>query len=160
MWKTIEHILMSPNATVILVFIVFIVIVAVALSKTGLLNIHTKAVEIGATNKEREIIRRQIEWVKRHCEGMEGKLPKSEDYNTWRGRYIAEKVYDEYVEWITLNHLTTEKEDIEIRQDRIVGLVNSLTEKKEFKTKKFEEILREDTKIAIEKLVQIRNIYK
>ena len=73
---------------------------------------------------------------------------------------IAEMVYDEYVEWITFNHLSTSSAYIEIKQDKIVNLVHSLTQNPAFHTKEFEDQLREDTKQSIEKLVQIRGVYK
>ena len=160
MWETIRDVLMSPNVTVILVFLAFVFVLAIVLSKTGLLNIHTNVVQIGAAIQERNIIRQQIEWVKLHCEGMESQLPKAEGYNTWRGRYIAERVFDEYVSWITFNHLSTDSTYVEIKQDRIVNLVESLVEREEFKTKEFEKMLRDDTREALEKLVQIREVYK
>lgn len=160
MWNTIRDVLMSPNATIILVFALFVIVIGLILSKTGLLNIHTKFVQIGAADKERNVIRQQVEWIRLHCESMESQLPRSEGYNPWRGRYIAERVYDEYVDWITFNHLTTERSYVEIKQDKIVNLVHSLVEKDEFRTREFDELLRKDTKEAIEKLVQIRDVYK
>lgn len=160
MWETIRDVLMSPNVTVILVFLAFVFILAIVLSKTGLLNIHTNVVQIGAAIQERNIIRQQIEWVKLHCEGMESQLPKPEGYDTWRGRYILERVYDEYVTWITFNHISTDSTYVEIKQDRIVNLVESLVEREEFRTKEFEKTLRDDTREALEKLVQIREVYK
>lgn len=160
MWETIRDVLMSPNVTVILVFLAFVFVLAIVLSKTGLLNIHTNVVQIGAAMQERNIIRQQIEWVKLHCEGMESQLPKPEGYDTWRGRYILECVYDEYVTWITFNHLSTDSAYVEIKQDRIVNLVESLVEREEFRTKEFEKTLRDDTREALEKLVQIREVYK
>ena len=160
MWETIRDVLMSPNVTVILVFLAFVFVLAIVLSKTGLLNIHTNVVQIGAAIQERNIIRQQIEWVKLHCEGMESQLPKPEGYDTWRGRYILERVYDEYVTWITFNHISTDSTYVEIKQDRIVNLVESLVEREEFKTKEFEKMLRDDTREAIEKLVQIREVYR
>lgn len=160
MWETIRDVLMSPNVTVILVFLAFVFVLTIVLSKTGLLNIHTNVVQIGAAIQERNIIRQQIEWVKLHCEGMESQLPKPEGYDTWRGRYILERVYDEYVTWITFNHLSTDSTYVEIKQDRIVNLVESLVEREEFRTKEFEKMLRDDTRDALEKLVQIREVYK
>jgi len=160
MWQTIEHLLMSPNATIILVFLAFAIIIGLVLSKTGLLNIHTDTVSLGAANKEREIIRQQVEWVRLHCEGAESAMKKPEEYDSWKGKYIAEMVYDEYVEWITFNHLSTSSAYIEIKQDKIVNLVHSLTQNPAFHTKEFEDQLREDTKQSIEKLVQIRGVYK
>lgn len=160
MWQTIREISMSPNITIILSFGMAVVLIAVILSKTGLLNIHTKNVQIGAADVEREVIRQQVQWIRLHCEGLESKLERPPDYNQWRGKYIAERVFDEYVEWITFNHLSTDSAYVEIKQDKIVSLVGSLVEKEEFRTQEFEEMLKKDTKEAIGKLVQIRKVYK
>lgn len=160
MWRAIEHVLTSPNATFILLFVVFILVVGWILSKTGLLNIHTKAVTIGAANKEREVIRQQVEWIKYHYDGLEASLPKPKDYDEWRGKFITEKVYDEYVDWITFNHISTSDSYVEVKQDKIVNLVRKYTVKEEFKSKEFEDMLRKDVKECIERLVQIRELYE
>ena len=70
MWDTIREIAMSPNITIILSFAMAVFLIAVLLSKTGLLNIHTKVVQIGAADTEREVIRQQVQWIRSHCEGM------------------------------------------------------------------------------------------
>ena len=160
MWDAIRDVLTSTNATMILLFLMSVILIGVALFKTGLLNVHTKNVQIGASDKERSIIRNQIEWVKLHCEGLEGTIEKPENYNTWRGRYVAERVYDKYVDWITFNHISTSPTYIEVKQDQIVSLVNSLTDNPCFKTEEFERMLRQDTKDTIIKLVQIREVYE
>lgn len=160
MWKEIGQILMSPNATIILCFLVFFVLIGAVLSKTGLLNIKTDTLQIGAATRERDILRNQIEWIKLHCEAMESELPKPEGYDQWRGKYITERVYDEYVDWITFNHLSTSSSYVSIKQDRLIALVKKLTVKDIYKSPDFEEYLRNDTRECIEKLVQIRAIYK
>lgn len=160
MWESIEHMLLSPNATVILVFLAFVVIVGLVLSKTGLLNVHTENIQIGAADKERDIIRQQIEWIHLHCEAFEANMPKPDDYDAWRGKYIAERVYDECVNWITFNHITSSPAYIEIKQDNVVGLVRKYVRNDFFKTQEFDTLLREDVKQAVEKLIQIRKVYK
>ena len=160
MWEAIRDVLLSPNVTIILCFVVFVLLLGVVLSKTGLLKIHTNALEIGAADRERNIIRQQLEWIRLHLEGLESTMPKPPRYDEWRGKYIVSAVFEEYVAWITLNHLNTSTAYIEIKQDRIVSLVHSLTFKEEFRSDEFDEFLRKTTKENIEKLVQIRSVYK
>lgn len=159
MWEAIEHVLLSPNVTVILLFFAFVVIIAVGLSKTGILNIHTQNIQIGAADKERDIIRQQIEWIRLHCEGAEATLEKPEGYNEWLGKYIAERVYDEYVDWITFNHINASPAYIEIKQDKIINIIHKFAIKDEFRSPEFDEKLKEDIKFTIEKLIQIRKMY-
>ena len=160
MWQAIRDVILSPNVTILCTFIIFILIVAVVLSKTGLLTIHTEAVSIGAVSRERDVIRQQIEWARMHFSELEHSMTKPELYDEYRGKYVAERVYDEYVDWIMFNHFSKSPAYIEIKQDKIVALVRSLTVNDYFHTEEFEQFLREDTRKCIEKLIQIRNVYK
>ena len=160
MWEVIRDVILSPNVTIVVCFCIFILLLAVALSKTGFLTIHTEAVSLGAVSKERDVIRQQIEWARMHFYELEHSMAKPNLYDEWRGRYVAERVYDEYVEWIMFNHFSKSPAYIEIKQDKIVSLVKSLTVLDYFHSEEFEQFLREDTKKCIEKLIQIRNVYK
>lgn len=162
MWQAITDIMTSQNAIPTILICFFIILLGAVLVRNGLLSVKTKYVQFGVVVRanEREIIRRQMEWIKIHLEGLEGILPKDENYDVYRGKFILEKVFDEYMEWITFNSISTDEEYVTSKQDIIVSLVLSLTDKKEFRTKKFKEFLEEDTKNSIEKLVQIRHIYK
>lgn len=159
MWETIEHVLLSPNVTIILLFLAFIAIGVVFLTKTGILNIHTQNIQIGAADRERDIIRQQIEWIRLHFEGAEATLEKPEGYNEWLGKYIAERVYDEYVDWITFNHINASPAYIEIKQDKIINIIHKYATLDVFRSEEFDERLKEDVKFTIEKLIQIRKMY-
>lgn len=160
MYETVEHILVSSNAAIVLIFLAFIAVIAVILAKKGILNIHTSAVQLGAADQERDIIRQQLEWVRVHLEGVESSMAKPEGYNQWLGKYVVEAVYDEYVDWITFNHINASPAYVEIKQDKLVSLIRKLVIKDEFRTKEFEDKIREDTQLCIEKLIQIRKVYK
>lgn len=159
MWEAIGEILTSPNATIVLCFLVLFVILFAFLGKSGLLSITTNKVQLGAANKEREIIRQQVEWIRLHCEAFESKMEKPDDYDEWRGKYIVECVCDEYVEWVTFNHISTSSSYVSIKQERIVALVASLTSNDMFHSSEFEQWLRDDVKECIGRLVQIRETY-
>lgn len=162
MWQAITDILTSQNAIPTILICFFIILLGVVLVRNGLLSIKTKYVQFGVVVREdeREIIRRQMEWIKIHLDGLEGTLPQDENYDVYRGKFILEKVFDEYMEWITFNSMSMDSEYVASKQDIIVSLVWSLTDKKEFRTKKFKEFLEEDTKNSIGKLIQIRHIYQ
>lgn len=160
MWIAIRDVLLSSNVTLILCFICFILLVGIILSKTGLMQIHTSAVEIGAADRERNIIRQQTEYIKMHYEAMENTMDKPAGYDSWRGKCIMQAVCCEFIDWITLNHLTTAPAFVEIKQDRVVAIIHGLAEKQEFTNPEFDEFVRQDVKECIGKLVQIRNYYK
>lgn len=160
MWEAIQAVLTSQGAPYFLVTLLVIVIIFAGLIKHGYIRIESKAVSITTEDKERAIIRNQTEWVKIHLEGLEKSMPKPEGYNYWRGKYVVEAVFDEYVKIITYNHVTTNQAYIDVKSDTMVSLVHSLTEKPEFHSKEFEDFLREDTKACITELVQLRELYK
>lgn len=160
MWVAIRDVLLSPNVTLILCFVLLILFVGILMSKTGLMQIHTQAVEIGAADRERNIIRQQTEYIKMHYEAMENTMDKPIDYDPWRGRCIVQAVCSEFVDWITMNHLTTSPTFVEIKQDRVVYIIHSLSVKREFTSPEFDEFIRQDVKECITKLVQIRTAYK
>lgn len=160
MWGAIRDVALSPNLTIILVFVIILIVIGITISHSGLLQVHTNAVEISVADRERNILRQQIEYIKLHHEGLESSIPKPKGYDAWRGKCIVNAVVTEYIEWITLNHLTNVAPYVEIKQDRIISIVHSLTIKDEYHSEEFEEFIRQDVKNCISKLVQIRNIYK
>jgi hypothetical protein len=160
MWETISNVLTSPNAFVVLIFLAFVAVILYILVKSGVLKISTSAVQLGSGDIERNIIRQQLDYVSLHLNGLEAKLDKPEDYNEYLGKLIIEKVFDEYVNWITFNHINKSPAYVEIKQERVVSLIRQYTIKEEFRSEEFEQMIREDTKNVIEALINIREIYK
>lgn len=158
-WEKLAEILLSPNAVFVLVFLLITVIIFAVLGKKGILSFDIKGVKLNSREMERTIIRQQSEWAKLYCDGMEAKIPHPEGYNIWRSRYILECVYDEIMTWVTYNHITTNESYIEIKQNKLIFLINSLTEKKEYHSEEFNSMIKKETKFIIEKLVQIRELY-
>ncbi len=160
MWETISNILTSPNAFVVLIFLAFVAVILFILVKSGVLKISTSAVQLGSGDIERNIIRQQLDYVSLHLNGLEAKLDKPDDYNEYLGKLIIEKVFDEYVNWITFNHINKSPAYVEIKQERVVSLIRQYTIKDEFRSEEFEELIRKDTKEVIEALIRIREVYK
>ena len=160
MWEAISNMLTSSNAVSILLFLGVCIIGAFVLIKTNMLQIHTQSVRIGAIDVERNIMRQQLDFVRHHLLALESNLKKPEDYNDYLGKYIVEVIYDEYVNWITFNHINASDKYIGVKQNKIVDIVSQYTVKDEFKSDEFLEFLRKDTKDTILELIQIREIYK
>ena len=159
MWETISNILTSGNAVFILVTILLLVVVLAILGKKGVLSFDIKGIKLSSREIERTIIRQQSEWAKLYCDSMEQKLPHPEGYDIWKSRYILECVYDEIMTWITYNHITTNESYVEIKQNKLVFLINSLTIKEDFHSDEFNDFVKKETKFIISKLVQIRELY-
>ena len=160
MWESIGDILTSSNAPIVIAFLLFMGVMAWAMAKKGLFNIHTDAVTIGARDSERRVMRMQMEWIAQHLAGLEANIKKDETYDYYRGKYVIERIYDYYVDRITQNHITNTAEYIEICQSNILAIVDALTEKPEYKEEDFKQMLEDDTKICIKALVQIRKVYQ
>lgn len=160
MWESISNVLTSTNAVAVLTFLCVCIIGGVVLVKTNLLQIHTDSIRLGAMDTERNIIRQQQDYVRLHLKSIENDLEKPEGYNEWLGRFIVMRVYAEYVEWISFNHLSKSEAYIKVKQNKLVDLINQYTYKEEFKTEDFIEFIRKDTRQMILDLIQIREVYK
>lgn len=157
--ENLTRILTSSNAVPILITLVVIILIIAILSKKGLLTFDIKGIKLGQSELERTIIRNQSEWAKLYCDSMEPRLPHPEGYDIWKSKYILECVYDEILTWITYNHITTNDSYIEIKQNKLIFLITSLTVKKDYQTEEFNDIIKKETKFIISKLVQIRELY-
>lgn len=158
-WEKIIDLLMSSNAVPVLFFFIVFILILAFLGKKGILSFDVKGIKLGSSETERTIIRQQSEWTKLYCDSMEPRLPHPEGYDIWKSRYILECVYDEIMTWITYNHITTNESYVEIKQNKLVFLINSLTTKDDFHAKEFNDLVKSETKFIIQKLVQIRELY-
>ena len=159
MWDAISSVLNGSNSVFVMMFIMILVIWFSVMAKNGFFRILIKGLKIGSEELERKIIRQQSDWVKLYLDGMEARLPHPEGYDTWRSKYILERIYDEILTWITYNHISTDEIYIGIKQNRVINLVNSLTIKKEYQTDEFRKIIKDEMAFVITKLVEIRKLY-
>ena len=164
MWDAIREILTSSNAVGVLLILGFIllvlIIVAIVLVKGNYFQVHTQAVSIGYQEKERNIIRQQLNSVWLHLEEVEANLPKDETYDAQLGQRIILEVYKEYTDWISFNHLTKSEGYIRLKQNALVSLVNKLTVNERYKGEDFKEYIKRDTKETIYELINIREVFK
>lgn len=161
MWEVIGKVLTSSNAITVLVFVVIVMIVLAILAKMHVITIWTNTVKIGGDERERNIIRHQVEWARVYIMSIETKIATMKsDYDEYFAKYILERIYDEVVDWITFNHLNLSSAYIEIKQEKICALVYSLNVEERFKTKEFKQEMYDRTRVIIERLVQIREVFK
>lgn len=164
MWEAISNILTSSNALQTIISILILVAIIVIMIKTGMLHIKTAHVNIGMSDrdKERTIIREQCDWVHIYLEGLQGKISLMTPelrYGGFFTKYILEVVYDEIVKWITFNHIEDTERYIAVKQDKIASLVYSMGIKNEFKTKEFNQRMKNWVEEVIHKLIEIRKLY-
>lgn len=160
MWEAISQVLTSANALEVLIFLAVIVIFAIVLVKRGTVAINTKHLRIGQAEKEREIIRRQVEAAHDFIMSIEGKINSdTSHYNGYFTKYILERVYDKVIEWVMFNHITDTPMYVQDKQDTVCNLVYTFDIGDDFKTPEFKKRMCNWTQELIAKLVQTRELY-
>lgn len=158
----LSDILTSNNGVALATLSIVVIIFAIIGAKHGLVNIKTKKCQIGtsASENERMIMKNQQEFVELAVEAFEKEIPKPDDYNVWRGKYILEKVLDEINRWIIYNHIQETNSYIEIHQEKVWVLVQSLTDNSVMSSKTFKKKVDENIERIIRRLVAIREEYE
>lgn len=159
MWEAISQVLTSGNAWQVIVFLVVIVIFGIVLVKSGTVAINTKHLRIGQAEKEREIIRRQVEAAHDFIMSIKGKIPEKPEYGGYFTKYILERVYDKVIEWVMFNHITDTPMYVQDKQATICNLVYTFGISEEYKTPEFKNRMCNWTAELITLLVRTREIY-
>lgn len=165
MWEAISSILISSNGLQTILAVLILVLVIIIMVKTGLLHVKTKHLHLGmsSSDKERTIIREQIDWAHTYLLGLEGKIKLvkngSPQYAGYLTKYVLEVVFDEVVKWITFNNVENSERYISVKADKVCSLVYAQEIGVEFRTKEFNERMKRWTKEVIEKLIEIRELY-
>jgi hypothetical protein len=160
MWKAISEVLTSGNALQVLIFLSVATILFVVLVKTGILAIKTKHLRIGQIEREREIIRRQVETAHNFIMSIEGKIyTEANQCNKYFTKYILERVYDKVIEWVMFNNISNSPMYVQDKQETICNLIYTFPIGEVFKTPEFKKRMQEWTAELIVRLVQTREIY-
>ncbi len=167
MWEAIGKVLTSTNALQTIIGVILICLIVVMMIKTGMIRIKTKHVQVGrsrsASDTERTIIREQCDFTHIYLQGLVGKIQKVTPdllYGGYFTKYILEVAYDEFVRWITFNHIEDSDEYISTKQKKICSLIYSMGVRDEFKTPEFNRRMCNWVEEIIRELVRIRRIYE
>lgn len=158
--QSIYGILTSSNALLIVCGILLILIILIKGIKEGYLRFNKAGINVGNADKERNIIRQQIEYAHTYLTSLENELEVSKSVDKWRVKYVIERVYDEVVDWISFNHITDKGDYIQIKQDKVWYLVQSFVYKPEFQSTEFRLYCDEAIRHIIVHLIKIRVLYK
>lgn len=168
MWESISNILTSPNALQTIVSIILILLIVVVMIKTGMIRIRTKHVQVGnariSSDTERKIIQEQCEFTRAYLNGLIGKITEACPdhklmYDGWFTRCILSDAYDEFVKWITQNHISDNKAYVSTKQNKICALIYSYPVRSVFKTPEFQTRMKNWVEEIIRELVRIRKVY-
>ena len=166
MWQAISSVLTSTNGLQTLIVLVIIILIVAVLAKVNILNINTKYLHFGmsSSDKERTIIREQIDWVHTYLRGLESKIrdvPADHQliYGGYFTKYILEVVFDEIVKWITFNNIENTERYVTVKQDKICSLIYAQNVREEYHSKEFNQCIRQWVEEIIKKLIEIRKLY-
>lgn len=167
MWEAISNILTSQNGVGIFVTSLVLLLLLALLAKLGILRIHTSHLHLGMSSQDRErtIIREQLDWVHTYLKGLEHKiclvaLEAKEQCNEYLLKYVLEIVFDEIITWVTLNNIENSDRYITIKQAKIGSLVYAERIPLCYRTSEFNKRLDNWIKEIIIKLVEIRKLYE
>lgn len=131
--------------------------VVVVLIFSGKLKLNIKGIKIGTDEKERLIIGRQTRYVDNELAAIASTLLKEHpDFDPWRTKYVCEKVLDEYVRAIYMNHITDTEGYIDDRYETNLAIVQKRVERDYFWSEEFKKFLKENTEKMVKKLYKIR----
>lgn len=164
MWEAILGILISPNALLVLIFLLIFVLILITLIATGNLKINTKAVYIGnKSEKERIIVSQQISQAYLYIMSLENKLitmvPGYDVDHDYRIKFTLEKAFNQVVQWITFNHIEDSIPYIHVKQREMLSVIYALHPTSPFKTPEFNERVMRWVEELIRMLLDIRNVY-
>jgi len=164
MWEAISKILTSNSGWQTLLSLLILVLIVSVMIKTGMLKIRTKHVNIGMSESDRErtIVREQINWTHKYLEGLQGKIRAMTPEMLYGGfftKYILEIIFDEIVNWITFNHIEDTERYISIKQKIISSLIYAQNIQSQFKTREFKERVDRWVEEVIKELINIRKLY-
>lgn len=159
MWEAIGQVLTSGNAWQTLIFLAFVSVFSIFLVRSGTVAVRTKHIRIGKADKEREIIRRQVEAAHGFIMGISGKIPPTTKYGGYFAKYILERVYDKVIEWVMFNHISDAPMYVKEKQESICNLVYTFGIGDEYKTPEFKRRMCDWTAELIAHLVRTREIY-
>ena len=161
MWEAIAEILTNSNALLVLIFAMIFASILIVLAATGMVRIDTGTFKMGADHKERDIIRQQIEWSHSYVMGLESRIKVDKSrYGGYKTRYILELCANEIVNWISFNHINPDSAYVSIKQEKMKSIIRSMDVDSTFTSKEFEKQVDKWVEEIINKLVEIREVYK
>ena len=167
---SIEKILVSANGVTILLLVFIGIAIFMLLGKAGYFSFKGKRVTIGRTENEvRSILLKQKEFVLQYCSYLTQNiifdLAKVNIEVTYVNTdYVVEKVVDEWLGWLFVNHVSNDQAYIELKTQqtklimlKAIGKVNPDLLQSEERVKYFDDICKRAT---IDIIKGVLSVYK
>lgn len=157
MWESVERLVQSGKGWFVLIIIALLIFAI----RQGYMKVKTEKVMIGKDfgERERAILKNQIEYAYRMCTGFINEIPRFDGFNEFQAKYIIELCYDELVKWIYFNHIETKNGYIENKQDIIWSIIQTNVSHKKLSSEQFRKQVNDKLAHIIEHLVFIREEY-
>lgn len=168
--ESVEKILTSANGVTILILIFIGGAIFMLLGKAGYFSFKGKNVTIGRTENEvRSILLKQKEFVLQYCsyltQNIISDLAKVDVEVTYVNTdYVVEKVVDEWLGWLFVNHITDDQAYIDLKTQqtklimlKAIGKVNPDLLQSENLMKYFDEICQRSTTDIIKGVLSVYN---
>ena len=93
--------------------------------------------------------------------GLESRIKVDKSrYGGYKTRYILELCANEIVNWISFNHINPDSAYVSIKQEKMKSIIRSMDVDPTFTSKEFEKQVDKWVEEIINKLVEIREVYK
>lgn len=157
MWDSALKIIQSGDSW----FLIIIALLTIMCVRQGLFRYRSEKILFGkdAGEAERMILKSQIEYAYRMCQGFANQIPRFEGFDDFRAKYIIELCYDEMIKWIYFNHIAAKDTYISQKQDIIWSIIQSNVAHKKLSSDQFKKQVDERVEHIIRYLVTIREEY-
>lgn len=143
----------SPWLYILTIAVLFVLV------RKGLLQIDTNVVKLGRTrDNERRILAQQISFINLRIEALSMEfIRKLPEVDKWHTKYVLNKIGDEFTRRASVNHISLDQIYLEDVYMTVIDMTRKRANHEYFYTKEFEDLVREQSKIIIEHLIDIRN---
>lgn len=127
------------------------------LTKKGLFDLDIKGIKLGASEKERNIVRMQLRFVNAAIEEKFNEIKRTQTWNIWEAKCIAHQVKDIFENSIMLNHITTDDAYVRTIQSEVWATIlrNEISDPY-YRSEEFSKIAKDFAKYVIENIYSIR----
>lgn len=129
MWEAIANVLSGSNAIIAVIAVLILVLIFGFYAKTGIIAIKRKGVSVGKCSPEfeRGIIRRQIEYVRAYCAGLEPQLEAifrkraffTEGAQAFYFKYLAGIISNVIEDWVLHNNFSQSPNYVEMKSEEL-----------------------------------------
>jgi hypothetical protein len=155
----------SNNFLILVGLIVLALLIITVLICTGFLKFKDNKLSIGRAKQEskedlRDIIRKQINYSRNKIQEVSTDyLVYQEDPEViWKIKYVTEKVFDNVIQWISLNHMNKGDEYyIEGKQAEVLNIIRNIVKSDEVHKEEFQNHMKDEVRNLIENLIDIRD---